>query len=268
MNKLRWIKWIWIAGFVGGMALSSQARKDEVTLMVVPREEGMVQVGMDIANRYPSLLVSYQLAANGAVSLHGWTGTQWVNVTLDDFAAGNFFKNGPDSALIIEKENIPVPDRLIPSADWCMNVSKITTTQTRPVLHLVGQYYDFNFKDWQWFATRYTMNMDAINPEGLNVSWYHKRMEDHLKAHDSQGASDLQYWVSVRQTVIAEAVVPTEESTVEIMEEGSENPLTNAAPAAVIMGAADAAEEDSETPNPVPETGSEDDSPKAMEEVE
>lgn len=267
MKKLKWIRWIWIAGFSGGMAFSSEARKDEVTLMIVPRVESIVQVGMDIANRYPSLLVSYQLAGNGAVSLHGWTGTQWVNITLDDFASGNFFKNGPDSALIIEKENIPVPARLIPSADWCMNVSKITTTKIRPVLHLVGRYYDFNFKDWQWFATRYIMNIDAINPEGLNISWYHKRMEDHLKGHDPQGVSDLQYWLSIRQSVIAEAVLPAEER-VEMMEEGFENPLTNAAPTAVIMSAANASEEGSETPDSVPETGAEDETPKAMEEVE
>jgi hypothetical protein len=272
MSKL---KLILVVGFLCGLVFSSQARKEEITLILVPRNDATIQLGLDIANRYPTLLVSYKLAGNGAVSLHGWTGTQWVNITSDDFAAGNFFKNGPDSALMIEKEHTPVPDKLVPPADWCMTVSKITTTQTRPVLHLVGQYYDFGFKDWQWFATRYNMDMDAINPEGLNISWFHKRMEDHLKSRDPQGVSDLQFWVSIRQAVTTDPVVPVdaevEEAAAPSMEEESENPLTNAAPAAVIMGAADAPEEHSAAPSPADETASEDkapEAPEAPEEVE
>lgn len=139
----------------------------------------------------------------------------------------------------------------------------------RPLLHLVGQYYDFSFKDWQWFAKRYNMDMDAINPEGLNVAWYHKRMSDHLTSSEQQGASDLQYWVSIRQPVVvttpAVPVDTAEEKAVPAKDE-PEQLLTNDAPAAVIMGAADATEERSEAAEKVDESKAEEKTPGNAEE--
>lgn len=234
---------------------SNAARKDEITLVMVPREDAPIQLGMDIANKYPTLLISYKLGVGGAVSLHGWTGTQWVNVSLEDFLGGKFFKKGPDSALVVEKTGIAVPGKILPLPDWCASASKITTTEMRPLLHLVGQYYDFSFKDWQWFAKRYNMDLDAINPEGLNVAWYHKRMAEHLVLRGEQGASDLRYWVSIHRPMVAEPVAPGETEPEKVddaplveEEESTENPLTNEAPVAVIMSAADADEELSEKP--------------------
>jgi len=231
---------------------SSAARKDEITLIMVPREDAILQMGMDIANKYPTLLMSYKLGANDTVSLHGWTGSQWVNVSREDFLAGNFFRKGPDSALIVEQAGGEVQETLLPPSNWCANVAKITTTEMRPLLHLTGQYYDFSFKDWTWFANRYNLELDAINPEGLNVAWFNKRMEDHLKSREPQGASDLQFWVSIRQDVVADSgasASPEEEAVVTPMEDEMGGvPFTNEVPSAVIMGAADAP---AEQPEPV-----------------
>jgi hypothetical protein len=268
MNKIKWTKLVLVVVCACGIAFPAQARRDEVTLVMVPRDEATVQVGMDIANRYPTLLVSYKVAGNGTVSLHGWTGTQWVNITLTDFKEGNFFKTGPDSALIIETETEPVADLLVPPEDWCLNVSKITTTQKRPLIHLVGQYYDFEFKDWQWFTKRYSIDMDAINPEGLNVAWYHKRLNDHLNKESSPGTSDLQYWISIRQAVLAEPPVQDEAKSTEVemsTDEDTENPLTNDVPTAVVLGAGDVPEEHQESAPPTEENKPETESPAEMQ---
>ena len=251
MKNVKSKVWIAVMCMTFSAVFSHAARKDEITLVMVPREDAVVQLGLDLANKYPMLLVSYALGANGTVSLHGWTGTQWVNVSVEDFLAGNFFRKGPDSALVVEKSGVEIPENLLPPLDWCTNVAKITTVEMRPLLHLTGQYYDFSFKDWSWFAKRYNIDMDAINPEGLNVAWYHRRMEDHMKATEPREGSDLQFWVSVRQATMLK---PNDESTVseledpvpEIEEETVGDPFTNAAPSAVIMGAADAPTEESE----------------------
>jgi len=221
--------------------VSNAARKDEVTLVMVPREDAAAQqLGLDIAGKYPTLLINYKLGADGSASLHGWTGEKWVNITPADFAAGKFFKNPPDSALLVEKETAPLSGKLIPPEAWCAGVSKITTTQLRPLIHLVGQYYDFGAKDWKWFATRYKMDMDAINPEGLNMAWYNKRMAEHLKSSAPQDASnDLRYWVSIRQPAGVEPLEPGAGEEPEV----SGNPLTNAVPSAVVLGAPNAPEE-------------------------
>ncbi len=218
---------------------SAAARKDEITLVMVPREDAAVQLGMDIANKYPTLLVSYRLGANDIVSLHGWTGTQWVNVSTEDFLAGSFFRKGPDSTLIVESKGVEVPATLLPPPDWCASVAKITTTEMRPLLHLMGQYYDFSFKDWNWFSKRYNLDLDAINPEGLNVSWYHKRMEDHLKSSEVKGNSDLQFWVTIRQAMSTERSLEAANTESSTADEIVSDPFTNDAPSAVIMGAAD-----------------------------
>lgn len=226
---------------------SDAARKDERTLLMVPRAEETERLGKDIANKYPTLLIRYQLGANNAVALNGWTGSEWVNITLDAFHSGDFFRMGPDSALIVETAGVAVPGKMLPPPGWCASASKITTTEMRPLLHLVGQYYDFSFKEWEWFAKRYSMDMDAINPEGLNVAWYHKRMSENLKSRDQQGASDLQYWVSIRQPATAPVAPPPEEVEAPPVEDMPDTMLTNDAPEAVIMGAADAEEDHSET---------------------
>lgn len=251
-----------IFGLVAGVmmaSLASASRKDEITLVMIPREDRALRVGLDIASRYPTLLVSYQVTSKG-VSLHGWDGKEWVNITLDDFRGGNFFRTGPDSALVVEKEGVAVPGIMIPPAGWCEAAYKITTTETRPLLHLVGQYYDFKYKDWKWFSENYKMSMDAINPEGLNVSWYHKRLGDNLKK-GPVAADDLQYWAAIRhpKPLIAEAeevaepnsVDSAEQPVMEMPNDPDVNPLTTDAPEAVVLGAGDA-EEAGDTTEKVP----------------
>jgi hypothetical protein len=239
---------------LGGFVLSTQARKEELTLLVVPREEVPVRLGVDIASHYPVLLVSYKVL-NGQLSLHGWTGKQWVNITPRDYTEGNFFKKGPNSALIVEKEGTPIPDALIPSVDWCSDVAKVTTTQLRPLIHLSGQYFDFKYKEWNWFSKRYSLELGAINPEGLNMAWYHKRLDEHIKSGKPVGSDDLQYWVSLRQTVAA--VAPVEEKGMGDDGEAIADPFTNAVPPAVIMGASNVPEETAEDDSTGKETAEE-----------
>jgi hypothetical protein len=264
----------WILGLAGVLIAFSSVysfagRQDEITLLMVPREEESVRLGIDIANKYPTLLISYKVGANQGVSLHGWTGSQWVHITLDAFHGGGFFKQGPNSALVIEKAGSPVPPAVIPPASWCADASKITTTEMRPLLHLMGQYYDFSFKDWEWFAKRYNLEMDTINPEGLNVAWYHRPMSEHVKPNEKQGESDLQYWISIRRpAVITDPQDPSVdgETPMESSEVGvQDNPLTNDAPTAVILGVDDAVEENAEPSDEVavPDSSAEEEAEEA-----
>jgi hypothetical protein len=239
------ILWVGIL-FISASAFAS--RTDEVTLVMVPRNDDAVRVGMDIANRYPTLLISYKLLPNNSASLHGWNGKEWVNISLKDFHEGNFFRTGPDSALIVEEEGLPVPELVIPPAGWCTSAYKITTDEVRPMLHLFGQYYNFSYKDWKWFSENYRMSMEAINPENLNVAWYHKSLGENLKS-GPVAADDLQYWVAIRypvtfteEVVVETEVVVEEEPAMELPEDPVVNPFENSAPEAVVLGAGDAQE--------------------------
>ncbi len=243
---MKWIRCIVVFLMAASPAMAS--RMDEVTLIVVPREDGAVRVGMDVANHYPTLLLSYKLGAGGAVSLHGWNGSEWVNVSLEDFQSGNFFRTGPQSALLVERGDAPMPAALVPPEAWCGPVYKITTTEVRPLLHLTGQYFDFNYKDWKWFSENYRFPIESINPEGLNIAWYHRRLNEQLARDAAFGANDLQFWFAVRHPVpaamggevVGEGAASVAEeisATNEVPVVDGVNPLTNAAPEAVVMGA-------------------------------
>lgn len=253
MKKLKSI--IRVGLVLGSLVPAYASRMDEVTLVMVPREDSVVRVGMDLANRYPTLLISYQVGGGGTVSLHGWTGTEWVNVTPAAFKEGAFFHNAPTDAVLVEKDGQPIPEMLVPSNAWCSYVHKISTIETRPLLHLIGQHYGFRYSDWKWFASNYKLSIEDINPEGLNIAWYNKPLAEHLRRQSPViGTSDLEFWSVVRQpmgVVEAIAVPPADEmpASEEIAQASDtepsqrlegEDPLTNSIPQAVILGAGDA----------------------------
>ena len=263
MMKKQWIKWI--IGLVCASNLMAMAsiKKDEVTLVLMPRDKILKKVGLDLAKRYPLLFITYKVQPNGSISLHGWTGSAWVKVTTQEYLAGTFFKNGPTSALIVEKQNVPVPTLLIPPKKWCKEVVKIKTTQLRPLLHLTGRYFDFPYKYWSYFSKRATLPLTDINPENHNLSWYQKSN----KQTQYSLKQDLQYWQVVRKPTPPKlpVVVPVKkeepapkkvekkekaekkEST-EAKKEGTEKPVVDPfktpLPPAAVLGAGSVSEVD------------------------
>lgn len=253
-----------IVFLVFAVSTSFASRKDEVTLLILPREDVVVRVGMDIAKRFPTLLLSYKVDAKGGISLHGWNGAEWVNVSVDNYRDGSFFKTAPESAVLIVKDGESLPEKLVPPADWCATSYAIKTVEIRPLIHLVGQYFDLKHKDWKWFSSNYDLPIEAINPEGLNIAWYHKRLNEHFTKTHPVGADDLQYWavlrvpapavperpaepVKVEEPVEEEAEKAVEPEKLEPAKEPAEaapaeNPLEGSAPEAVVMGAGDAEE--------------------------
>lgn len=209
------VRWMLIIAMALGAVTARATRKDEVTLLMVPRVESAVRLGLDLAARYPSLLISYRKLPSGKFSLHGWTGSQWVNVTEANYKTGTFFRTGPRSALLFESGKEPFPQGLLPSASWAPEVHRIQTVKTRPMLHLVGRYYDFVYEDWKWASRRYKLPIDAINPDGLNLSWYHKPLKEHLGSEE-QGVeyNDLKFWKIVRKPAPPPEVQPEVETEI------------------------------------------------------
>ncbi len=220
------------------------------TLLLMPREEEVVKVGLDVGNRFSTILLSYKIVPSGQLSLHGWSGKEWVNVTPESYAEGSFYTVAPVSAVLVAEEGVEIPEQLIPGAAWCPEVYRIATVETRPLIHLLGRHYDFKYKDWKWFSENYQLPLDCINPDGLNVAWYHRRMVDNMKAQGTDSYSDLNHLRIIRMPELAseqepvevadetDAVAP-EESVDPVADEDvaeESNPLTNDVPQAVVMG--------------------------------
>ena len=212
--KIKHFKWICIVAFI--LFCAQAVRADGRVLLMVPHEEQMIKVGLDFAERHPSLLISYRLGAQNTAALKGWTGTEWVYVSVANFQSGNFFREGPDEAIIIQA-NQPFPEGLIPSASWCDDVFKINSNKLRPVIHLVGQALHFRYDDWKWFSKRYDMSIAKLNPTESGIYWYNRRLGDVFKGKRKSGHEDLLLWEVVRLSevevvesmAIEEAALPT-----------------------------------------------------------
>jgi len=202
--KKRWIKWVIGLVFACNLVASATVKKGDVTLVLMPRSKLLDKVGLDLTKRYSLLFITYKVLPSGAISLHGWSGSQWVKITLHDYVAGTFFKKGPTSALVVEKENVPAPKQIIPPKKWCKKVVKIKTTKLRPLLHLTGRYFNFPYKYWSYFSKRAQLPINDINPENLNVAWYQKSS----KQTQFSLKQDLKYWQVVR--VPAPIIPPVE----------------------------------------------------------
>jgi len=203
------------------VAVPSYAAKKEITLLVVPKEETCMRIALDLANNYPVMVLAYSQLGK-TLRIQGWTGTKWVGIRTESYKEGTFFKVGPDRAILIESEDVPLPEQLVPPTSWCPASTKISTAQPRVVLHLLGRYFDFPYEHWKWFAGRYGFTLDEINPEGLNIHWYHRRLDENLFHKRAYGNDDIQFWVPLTEAIVPVVEVPVLEEPESKDEKASE----------------------------------------------
>ncbi|MBC8207037.1 MAG: hypothetical protein ISR85_00640 [Kiritimatiellales bacterium] len=222
-------------------AISLYAQEEEIpwrqniTMLVVPREPLAIQVAQDISRRYPVLLVCYQSTPAEPV-LHAWNGKSWVPVATADYVNGTFFTHRPRHAVIVEAEGQPAPDILIPDGTWCESGNRLTSTDTRVMIHLLGRYFDFPYRYWMQFSKRYGYTLEEINPALINVFWWHYRADEAIaafKARDFDLDMDKWFFLDITPPEPIEPVVikaepetlpPAETPAEEMIEEPTEIP--------------------------------------------
>ena len=168
--------------------------QSDITMLVVPREAIPLQIAQDISRRYPVLLVSYQIAQS-ELKLHAWNGDGWVGVPVEDYANGTFFANRPKHAIVVEYEKFRAPAALTPNSTWCESANRLSTTNPRAMLHLLGLYFDFPFRYWDQLAQRYGYSLEEINPTLSNVHWWNIRGDELVEKRAKRDFSiDLDKW--------------------------------------------------------------------------
>lgn len=233
------------------LSLSAQAwRNDEITMLVIPRETIPLQIGQDISRRYPVLLVSYQMIL-GELKIHAWNGDNWVAVPVEDYTNGTFFTVPPKNAVIVENERFRAPDALTPSSLWCGSAHRLTSTDPRVMLHLLGLSFDFPFRHWNQLAKRYGYALEEINPTLENVYWFHLQANVLMQKRAQRDFTvDLQNWQPL-ETIPAPVVEPvvTEEEVV------PEKPAATAVDITVKTPETPESPAQAEAPEPAPATG-------------
>ncbi|MCU0857265.1 MAG: hypothetical protein MUC65_02530 [Pontiellaceae bacterium] len=191
---LKKIFFLTLITFSAGMLPAQEVQTgSEITMLVMPCEGIPLQIGQDISRRYPVLLVSYQ-KERGQLALHAWNGDTWLEVSVKDYANGTFFSRQPAHAIIVESRQQRASDALIPGF-WCKKTSRLTSTDTRTLIHLLGLHFDFPFRHWEQFAKRYHYEIEQINPTLQNVHWWNLQGDVFLEKLAKRDFSvDLDNW--------------------------------------------------------------------------
>ncbi len=180
-----------LLALLSGFALTSQAAsKKEITMLVVPRDAKTIQIAQDIAEHYPVLIVSYQQTHN-LLKLYAWNGEGWVELSEEDYATGVFFENPPQHAIIIEAENSPSAEVLVPNGLWCGSGNRLTTTDPRTMIHLLGRHFNFQNRHWKHFAETHGIALENLNPELINVYWW----QHPGKRSSFDAETDMEKWL-------------------------------------------------------------------------
>ncbi|HKL21265.1 MAG TPA: hypothetical protein VJ904_05630, partial [Tichowtungia sp.] len=133
--------------------------------------------------------------------LHAWNGTEWVGIRVTDYTNGTFFTTRPQHAVIVEEDGRPAPDVLVPDGTWCDSGNRLSSTDTRAMIHLLGRHFDFPYHYWMQFCRRYGFTIEEINPSLLNVFWWHYRGDQVAPAFESRDLErDMDKWSELNIT--------------------------------------------------------------------
>lgn len=166
-----------------------------ITMLVVPAEKKAVRIAQDMASLRPVLLVTYQQTGD-SLRINAWNGKSWVGVTPEDYVNGAFFATAPEHVILVEKEGVPASDILIPDGSWCAHGNRLTSTEPRVLIHLLGRYFDLSYQTWKDLTWRYQLPLEEINPGLVNIPWWHFRANEIYQARMKRNlAADLEKWL-------------------------------------------------------------------------
>jgi hypothetical protein len=147
-----------------------------LTLLVVPARYNVLQVAFDAASLAPVVLVSYQgEATTEDPVLHAWNGSEWVYITMQDFREAHFLQVSPGQAILVGDETLLPPGLVTSAAGWCPKTMTVPATDPAGLVNALGVHLSFTRSDWKWIASRYNMNLQDLNADRRQESWYNQK---------------------------------------------------------------------------------------------
>jgi len=163
------------AGLFSANSFAGGVKRAPLTAILLPANYTLMQLGFDIANRNPAVLFSYQTDPDsGRPFIHRWTGQGWTHVRNTDFKAGKLGSITPGRILIVGDQG-QVTDQLITDAEnWSNDVLNLASTQPDDFVNTSGKLFNFNKRDYKYFANKYNMNLGDLNQGRRSQSWYNQ----------------------------------------------------------------------------------------------
>ena len=142
------------------------------TLIVAPARYSVMQVAMDVLQRSPAVLVSYQGEPDSAEPrLHAWNGKEWVAVSMKDYREASFLQRTPDATVLIGNDDV-LPKVLQDASTWSPRVDRVTDLTTSSLVNEFGRLLQWRTADWKWFAKRYNLDLKDESEPRRRSSWY------------------------------------------------------------------------------------------------
>lgn len=161
---------------VAGMGRSPE----RLTVLMVPARHSLVQLGRDLAGREKVLLMSYAPESRPADPfLHAWNGDRWIRVESSDFADGSFLLNPAVRLLVVGPSNDLTAALIEQGVVWSPEVLHLESGNVTRLINAMGRLFSFSRLDWEWFAARYELDLEDLNQDVREQSWY-----DTYKASD------------------------------------------------------------------------------------
>lgn len=154
-------------------APAAETAKDAI-LLVAPARVNVMQVAFDVANRYSTVMVSYQGKADSP-KLHAWNGMEWLPLSLADYQSGAFLVTYPERVVFLGDDGL-LPAAVKDVSAWCGQTVQFGDLETAALVNDLGRYLPFAPADWRWFAGRYNLTLENQNAAAAEAarksSWY------------------------------------------------------------------------------------------------
>ena len=161
-----------LAVVLAGAAQPAAAVGPGLTMVVMPARYSVLQVGFDLFNRFPVVLVSYQGdATTESPLIHAWNGEEWVKVSQEDYASAAFLQETPGRVILVGDEKL-LPPAMGGAAAWCPRVETVADIDTAALVNALAKPLSFSQADWKWFAKRYNLDLEDHNAARRTTSWY------------------------------------------------------------------------------------------------
>lgn len=175
MKRNVWMLLILVVSIIWSSGVAPAfAAQDDAVLLVLPSRYSVMQVGFDVARRYPTVLVSYQ-GSHDNPQLHAWNGFEWMPLALADYQSGAFLQVYPARTIFIGDDSL-LPTSLRSINTWCPKTVQFPNLETAALVNGIGHYLPFTPTDWRWFAGRYNLNLTNLTPaQPEEESWYDEK---------------------------------------------------------------------------------------------
>ena len=136
------------------------------SIIVMPARKRVVQLAFQVACCKDVGLVTYNTATGTEAPLiHVWNGSEWVQITLEDYVQGSFMSGEPKRVFLLSDSSSSLPLRMADEVAWYKNLERVNTLDITTLINTFGKSLKFSSRQWKWLAEENGMKIQDKSTE-------------------------------------------------------------------------------------------------------